>query len=184
MENINPWKTLKTRAVYNNKWINVHEHEIINPAGNNGIYGVVNFNNYAIGIIPLDEFYNTWIVGQYRYTLNNYSWENPQGGGPKDIDPLESGKRELLEECGIIANEWIKIAECFTSNSVTDEKGIIYVAKQLQFTEAAPEETEQLCIKKLPFSSVFSMAMNGEITCNFALSAILKTKFLIDKGIL
>jgi len=184
LKTTNPWQTLEKNTVYTNKWIEVNEHQVINPSGNKGIYGVVNFQNYAIGIIPLDEHYNTWLVGQFRYTLNQYSWENPQGGGAKTTTILESAKRELLEECGIIADEWHNIAECYTSNSVTDEKGFIFVAKKLHFTQAQPEETEQLSLKKLPFNEVFEMALRGEITCNFALTAIFKTKILIDKGIL
>lgn len=180
----NPWQTLTTKVVYDNPWISVSHREVITPGGSNGIYGVVHFKNTAIGIIPLDGDYNTWLVGQYRYTLEEYSWEIPEGGGPKDSPPLDSAKRELAEETGITAKTWTKIMELHTSNSVTDEYGIIYVAQGLSYGEAEPEDTEDLKVKKLPFSDVVEMVMRGEITDALAISAILKTKLMIDRGIL
>ncbi|MEM6723516.1 MAG: NUDIX hydrolase, partial [Bacteroidota bacterium] len=105
----NPWTKLSEALQYDNPWIRITEHQVLNPNGNPGIYGVVHFKNVAIGIVPLDEEYNTWLVGQYRYTLEQYSWEIPEGGGPLGTDPLKSAKRELLEETGITAKEWTNI---------------------------------------------------------------------------
>jgi len=181
-EESNPWKTQSSNIVYSNPWVDVHHDEIINPSGNQGIYGRVHFKNIAVGVIPLDDAYNTWIVGQYRYTLKNYSWEIPEGGCPRGTDPIESAKRELLEETGITATEWLKIMDLHTSNSVTDEIAHLYVAKNLKFGVAQPEETELLRIKKIPFDELYTITMNGEITDAMSVSAILKTKFLIDSG--
>ena len=131
----NPWITTKTDVIYDNPWIQLTHNEVINPSGNPGIYGKVHFKNYAIAIVPLDENYNTWIVGQYRYTINQYSWEVPEGGGSLDLSPLESAQRELLEETGITAKNWqCVIEEMYLSNSVTDEKGMVFVAKDLRIS--------------------------------------------------
>jgi 8-oxo-dGTP pyrophosphatase MutT (NUDIX family) len=182
-ENANPWKTLKVKEVYDNPWINVTHRDVINPSGGQGIYGLVHFKNIAIAIVPIDEEGNTYLVGQYRYTIEEYSWEVVEGGGPLGEDPLESAKRELLEETGIKAKTWKKIGEMALSNSVSDEKAIMYVAKDLTFGEAEPEETEQLQVKKVPFEKVFEMTMNGKITDALSVAAILKTKYLIDNGL-
>ena len=99
-EHKNPWQILSAKQIYDNKWINVTEYDVINPGGGKGIYGKVHFKNLAIGIVVLDENLNTFLVGQYRFTLSEYSWEIPEGGGALDTDPLESAKRELLEETG------------------------------------------------------------------------------------
>ncbi len=88
----NPWKTLSSQSKYDNPWIQVVENKVINPGGGKGIYGKVHFKNQAIGIIPIDENLNTWLVGQYRYTLSEYSWEIPEGGAPYDEEPLEGAK--------------------------------------------------------------------------------------------
>jgi 8-oxo-dGTP pyrophosphatase MutT (NUDIX family) len=181
-ETKNPWKTVKSDVKYDNPWIKITAHQTINAAGGDGIYGVVHFKNIALGIIPLDEAYNTWLVGQYRYPLNQYSWEICEGGGPLDQLPLDAAKRELLEELGIKANSWKKIMELEISNSVSDEKGIIYIAKELSFFKAEPEACEVLQLKKIPFNRAYEMVMNGEITDSISVAGILKTKILIDKG--
>jgi len=183
-KNKNPWQTLKVKEVYDNPWIKITHRDVLNPSGNPGIYGVVHFKNLAIGIVPLDKDLNTWLVGQYRYTLNQYSWEIPEGGGIHGTPPLDSAKRELLEETGITAKKWTKILDLHTSNSVTDEVGLAYVAQDLTFGTAEPEDTEDLLIKKLPFSQAVDMVMNGEITDALAMVSILKVELMLQKGLL
>ena len=178
----NPWKTLGTEVKYDNPWIRVSESQVLNPAGKPGIYGKVHFKNLAIGIIPLDKEYNTWIVGQYRYVLEQYSWEIPEGGGSPDVPPVASAQRELLEETGIMAKQWDKIMEIHLSNSVSDEVGIIFIARDLSFTTPSPEDTEKLEIKKIPFAELLNMTMEGKITDALAVAGILKAKLLIDRG--
>lgn len=180
----NSWKTLKSEVKFDTPWISVSKHEVLNPAGKPAQYGVVNFKNLAIGILPLDKNFNTWIVGQWRYPLGQYSWEIIEGGGPLGIDPLESAKRELKEETGIIAGKYTELCRIHTSNSVTDEYGIIYLAQNLTFSEAEPEESEDLQVKKVSFNTAYQMVMNGEITDSLSMVAILKTKILLDKGLI
>lgn len=175
----NPWKLIASKTAYENNWIEVQHQDVITPAGNPGIYGVIHFKNLAIGIIPLDENNNTWIVGQYRYPHKKYTWEIPEGGGKIGVDPIDSAKRELQEECGIIAHHWEKILEMDLSNSATDEKAILYVARNLEFTNSEPEETEDLQVKKVPFETLFQMVMNGEISDAMTIAAVLKLKLLL-----
>lgn len=178
----NPWKILGSKVPYDNKWIRVTEHQVINPSGGEGIYGVVHYKHIAIGIIPLDEEKNTWIVGQYRFPLNEYSWEIPEGGGKMDVPILDSAKRELLEETGIIASDWRHILTLHLSNSVSDEVGHVFVARDLSFQDAQPEETEQLAVQKIPFDLLFEWAMQGKITDSLSVAGILKVKHLMLLG--
>ncbi|MFN3840367.1 MAG: NUDIX domain-containing protein [Cyclobacteriaceae bacterium] len=172
---MNPWKTLSSREVYDNAWIQLTEHEVLNPAGGKGIYGKVHFKNKAVGIIPVDRKGNTWLVGQYRYTLNAYSWEIPEGGCPLDIEPLEAARRELKEETGLTANHWQLIMRLHTSNSVTDEEGFIFLAEELAEGASSPEETEaDLIVKKMPLQEAIAMALNGEITDSISVAGLLK----------
>lgn len=178
----NPWKILKSDQVYKNSWIELTEHQVINPKGGQGIYGEVHFKNIAIGIVVLDSNYNTWLVGQYRFPLKAYSWEIPEGGGPLNVDPLLSAKRELQEETGIQASRFTEIQKMHLSNSVSDEFAIIYLAQDLEMGESSPEETEELEIRKIPFEEAYQMVINGEITDSMSVAGILKTKILIDQG--
>jgi ADP-ribose pyrophosphatase len=174
----NPWTTLGTEVKFDTPWITVTKHDVLNPKGKKTLYGVVTFKNIAIGILPLDEELNTWLVGQWRYPLGQYSWEIIEGGGPHSEDPLESAKRELKEETGIIARDYTELCRIHTSNSVTD----IYIARGLSFSESEPEESEVLQVKKVPFQTAYEMVMNGEISDSLSMVAILKTKILLDAG--
>ncbi len=171
---INPWTTKKISLIYDNAWIKLEEHEVINPAGNDGIYGKVYFKNLAMAIIPIDKDLNTWLIGQYRYPLNEYSWEIPMGGGPLEEDKLESAKRELKEETGLTATKWTEIMKIHTSNSVTDEVGYVYIAEDLTLGDTEFEETEVLKIKKIPLVEVVEMVMRGVITDGISVAGILK----------
>ena len=172
----NSWTTLSICQVYDNPWIEVSHREVLNPSGGAGIYGVVHFKNVAIGIVPLDKHGNTWLVGQFRYTLGRYSWEIPEGGGPLGKPLLDSAKRELLEETGITAQRWTKLMDMHLSNSVTTEYSVAYVAQYLDFQEAQPEPTEQLQLRRIPFEEAVQMVLQGEITDALSVAALLKTK--------
>jgi 8-oxo-dGTP pyrophosphatase MutT (NUDIX family) len=177
------WKTLSSEEKYDNRWINVTEYQVINPSGNQGIYGKVHFKNKAIGIIPIDEDDNTWLVGQWRYPLNEWSWEIPEGGGPLDIDVLESAKRELKEETGIIANRWTIIQRIHLSNSVSDEEGFIFLAENLIHGEKELEETEaDMKVWKLPFHEALEMVLDGRISDSLSVTAILKVNLIKTQG--
>jgi 8-oxo-dGTP pyrophosphatase MutT (NUDIX family) len=176
----NPWKKLEERLIYENDWIILDEHKVINPNGNTGIYGKISFKNKAIGIIPLDDKQYTWIVGQFRYTLDEFSWEIPMGGGPSSDNILQSAKRELLEETGLIANHWTKILRIHTSNSVTDEEGYVFLAEELKQIDPEFDDTEKLIIKKLPFRELHRMVLENKITDSISIAGVLKLGRMLD----
>lgn len=169
----NPWQTLQSQTVYENNWLAIRHEDVITPAGTNGIYGVVSFKNKAVAVVPIDAEGNTYLVGQYRYPLEEYSWEVPEGGSPVGTDPLESARRELREETGLEAARWTKIGRIHTSNSATDEEGFIYIAEELTEGEHEPEETEALHVKKVSLPEAVRMVMNSEITDALSVCAIL-----------
>ena len=175
----NPWKTLNKKLIYSNPWIVLEEHDVITPAGTNGIYGKVLFQNKAIGIIPIDENFNTWLIGQFRYTLDEYSWEIPMGGGPLGENLLKSAMRELKEETGLTAKKWTQIMHIHPSNSVSDEEGFVFLAEDLSPGETEFEDTEVLEIMKLPLSEAIQKVMNGEITDAISMAGLLKAGRLL-----
>lgn len=175
----NPWKALRKRLIYSNPWIKVEEHDVITPAGTEGIYGKVLFQNKAVAIIPLDQDLNTWLIGQFRYTINEYSWEIPMGGGPIHQSVLESAQRELKEETGLTAKKWTQMMRIHPSNSVSDEEGFVFLAEELTSGETEFEETEKLEILKLPLTTAIDMVMKGEITDAISIAGLFKAGKLL-----
>jgi ADP-ribose pyrophosphatase len=182
IEERGPWKVLSKKKIYESPWVMLEHHDIIHPGNEQGIYSVIHFQNRAMGVIPLDENYNTWIVGQYRYPINRYSWEIPEGGVPFHEEPLKGIQRELLEETGITATSWQHILTMHLSNSSTDEIGLIYVARDLSFQSSNPDSDEELVVRKLPFEELYQMVINGEVTDSMAVAGVLRVKLMIGKG--
>ncbi len=169
----NPWTLLKSKPIYDNTWISLRHDEVLTPKKTEGIYGVVHFKNYAIGIIPLDSQGFTYLVGQYRYSLEEFSWEIPMGGGPIPNPPLETAQRELAEETGLRAQKWTMLCKLHTSNSVTDEVGFVFLAEDLTQGESHTEDTEELYLEKVPFKQVFEWCMQGQITDAISVAGVL-----------
>ncbi len=170
----NPWTTLDIKPVYENRWIKLDEHQVINPAGGRGIYGKVHFKNKAIGVVAIDQDDNTWLVGQWRYTLGEWSWEIPEGGGSFSEDPLDAAKRELREETGMVAQEWKLLQRIHLSNSVSDEEGFIFLAENLTPGESELEDTEaDLKSWKVPLSDAIRMVDEGKITDSMSVIGLL-----------
>jgi 8-oxo-dGTP pyrophosphatase MutT (NUDIX family) len=176
------WTTLSSQQKYDNAWINVTEFQVINPGGKPGIYGKVHFKNKAIGIIPVDKEMNTWLVGQHRYTLNEWSWEIPEGGGPLATPVLESAKRELKEETGLAANKWTQLLRTHLSNSVCDEEGFLFLAEDLTEGRAELEATEaDMKVWKLPLQEAVQMVLNGKITDSLSMMGLLMVERVLEK---
>jgi ADP-ribose pyrophosphatase len=179
-EQLGPWKRLTSHTVFENPWIRVEQHRVINPSGGEGEYGKVCFKNIAIAVLALDQDDGLYLVGQYRYTLDQYSWELPMGGAPFDEEPLAAAQRELSEETGLTARCWRELMRVHTSNSITDELGIVYVAEGLTPGPQAPEPTEELAVRVLPFAEAVAWVTDGRITDAMSAAAILR--LALDRG--
>ncbi|WP_244559487.1 MULTISPECIES: NUDIX hydrolase [unclassified Azospirillum] len=177
----NPWKTLSRTQVYENPWIKLEHHDVLQPDGAPGIYGVVRFANHAVGVLPVAEDGSTWLVGQFRYSLNAYSWEIPEGGCPLGTSPADTAHRELREETGLRAAHLLPIHKVALSNSVCDEQGSVFVAWGLTEGEAEPEGTEKLALRRLPLREALNMALRGEITDSMSLIALLRAPMLLTQ---
>src|SRR4051794_30317913 len=180
-ESRNPFTMLSARAVYDNRWISVVEHQVLTPRGTPGIYGVVKFKNRAVGVIPYHQG-KIWLVGQYRVPLGSYSWEIPEGGCPAGEDLIEGARRELREETGLEARTIEPLVQMHLSNSVSDEWGIVYLARGITAGAAAPEETEELSVRVVPLSDAYQMVCAGTITDSLSVAGILRLVLLEREG--
>ncbi len=181
-ETKNPWRVLSRAIMYENQWVRVDHHEVLSPAGGPGVYGTVHFKNIATGVVPIDDAGNVVLVGQYRFPLGAYSWEIPEGGGSMDVPAVDSAKRELREECGLVADCWTEILGMDISNSVTDERGTMFLAWNLSGAPAQPDETEQLQIVHMPFWEAVARVKRGEIRDSISVAALLRVALMAREG--
>ncbi|SKB09159.1 8-oxo-dGTP pyrophosphatase MutT, NUDIX family [Prosthecobacter debontii] len=173
----NPWTTLSTREGYSNPWIRVREDQVINPRGGHGIYGVVEYQNRAVGVVPVDDQGYTWLVGQWRYCHDRYEWEIPEGGCPPGEETAECARRELLEETGLHAAQIEPLLMGIQlSNSTTNEVCDIFVARGISQGVPNPDETEKLEVWRLPLSEAIEMALDGRIRDSVSVLALLRLR--------
>jgi hypothetical protein len=158
MDSFGPWKRRSVSPRYDNAWIRVEHHDVVTPGGSPGIYGVVHFKNLAIGIIPLDDNQETWIVGQYRYPHREYSWEIP--------------------------DRWDRILEMDLSNSVTDERCIIFLARDLEVHSSHPEDTEELTVRRIPFRELHRGVVEGQYRDSLTVAGVLKLDYLLSNALI
>ena len=159
----NPWRRVSRRVAYDNPWIEILHDDVIRPDGEPGIYGVVHFKHLAIGVVPMDAEDRVLLVGQFRYTMDHYSWEVPEGGGDFGEDPEAAARRELVEETGYRGGTWRELCRAELSNSVSDEITIMFVATDLEAGPASPEGTEQIEMRWVSFHEAMAMIREGDI---------------------
>lgn len=176
------WTAGERRVVYDNPWIRVSEHRPTAPTGRPALYGVVQFKNLALGVLPLHEDGTVTLVGQHRFVSGEYCWELPEGGGPLDGDPLEHAKRELAEEAGLAARDWRQVMRFQLSNSITDERGFGYLAMDLSPVPTQPDENEDLAIVRAPFREVLHQALVGHIDDIITVAMLLRAYHMAREG--
>ena len=178
-----PWTRRSRRVAYENPWLTIWHDEVTQPDGAPGIYGVVHFANLAAGVLVLDADDRILLVGQHRYALGTYSWEIPEGGVPAGETALKGAQRELREETGLEAADWQELARIHLSNSVSDELAILFLATGLTHGIAAPEGTEDLEMRWLPFAEAMAMTLDGRITDAMSVVAIQRLALLQARAV-
>jgi len=172
----NPWKTLSSTLLHENPWFSVREDDVIRPDNQPGKYFVVE-TRLATGVVAVTTEEEVYLVGQYRYPLGEYSWEIPEGGAEPGEAGLVTAKRELREETGVVANEWEQLGpEIHLSNCFSAEKGVLFLARDLQEKQATPDGTEVLKIKKLLFSEALELVHRGEIKDTMSIVGLLRAE--------
>ncbi len=181
-KHLGPWQQLSTEVVYENPWLRIEHHEVLTPANTEGIYGKICFKNIAVGVVPVDGDGMTWLVGQYRYPLDQYSWEIPEGGSALGASTVATAHRELAEETGLRAGRMYQLLNLHTTNSVSDECAEVFLALDLMAGESSPEDTEELVVQRLPLTEAIAMAMDGRISDAISVAALLKLSVLLGRS--
>ncbi|WP_253275673.1 NUDIX domain-containing protein [Persicobacter sp. CCB-QB2] len=151
----NPWIKLNTKTVYETPWIKIEQDKVINPSGREDFYGKVHFQQTAVGALPIDEDGKIWLVGQFRYTVDRYSWEIPLGGAEENEDLLEATKRELQEETGFSANDWKGFLHLHPSISSTDQQAYVFIARAYGPELPTPMKPKYFVRKKSPSKKLY-----------------------------
>jgi 8-oxo-dGTP pyrophosphatase MutT (NUDIX family) len=175
---VGPWRRRARASAYANPWIELFHDAVDRPDGSPGIYGVVHFRNAAVGVVAVDDAGRILLVGQHRYPLDAYSWEIPEGGAPTDEPPLDGARRELAEETGYEAADWRELCRFSLSNSVTDERGVVFVASGLRAGLAAPEPSEELVVRWATLDEVLAEIDAGTIHDLITIAGV--TRYALD----
>lgn len=174
-EGANPWTTRSSRVVYANPWITVREDDVVRPDGADGIYGVIT-TRVATGVVALTDDDRVVLVGQWRYPLEQYSWEIVEGGTDDGESPEQAAARELREEAGLVADHWEELgAPVHLSNCFTTEEGRLYLARGLAEVGADPDGTEELTRRLVPLDDALALVDDGTITDAMTVIALLRT---------
>lgn len=166
------WKTLSTRIAYENPYTYVEESEVINPAGQKTVYGVMKSKADGVYIVPIDSDSNTYLTKQYRYTTKQNSWEIASGRVDEN-DFLLAAKRELHEETGLVAKTFTELGTITPANGICSFHEKIFLAEDLTVTDDQLDQADGILdAMKLPLEEAIAMAMNGKITCPQTIAAL------------
>lgn len=171
--NPDPYQVHSREAFYDCPWIRIRKDAFTHRAGAEGTYTVVGFHRTACGVLALDDEDRVILVGQWRYPLERYSWEIPEGGGDPSESPFDAMRRELAEEAGLQARTWEPLLYFNPSNSTTDEETFLFLARDLWPAEGHTEDDEELILHREPFPDCLRRALSGEITDSLTVTALL-----------
>ena len=180
-----PWRDAAApTTAFENPWMKVTRHDSIAPTGHASPYGVVRFANLATGVLPIHADGTVTLVGQSRFALMNYSWEIPEGGVPEGEDPLAGVQRELAEEAGLKAGHWLKVLDMEMSNSITDERGMAWLAWDLSPTPGELDPTEVIAVVRVPFRALMHEIGRGAVRDAFTVATALRAYHMAREGLL
>lgn len=178
----NPWTMGAVTQPFANDWFRLDRHEVIHPDGTEGIYTVVRIRRHAVGVLPIDAQGMVHLVGQWRFPLERYSWEMPEGGADPGEHPLDCAARELAEETGLIAKTYVPMLAMDLSNSLTDEQCTVFLAFDLTEGEANPDGTEVLTRRRAPFMEALERAADGRIRDSMTVAALFRAHHMAVTG--
>jgi 8-oxo-dGTP pyrophosphatase MutT (NUDIX family) len=171
----NPYQVLSRTALFDSPWVRLREDRFEHRRGAVGRYVVCGFQRTACGVLALDDQDRVVLVGQWRYPLEAYSWEIPEGGGEASESPFEAIRRELQEEAGLAASVWEPLLFLHNSNSSTDEETFLFLAGGLCPAPGGhgPDDDEELALRREPFGECLARAQRGELTDCLTVAALL-----------
>ncbi|HEX4805727.1 MAG TPA: NUDIX hydrolase [Conexibacter sp.] len=166
------WCTLRTRVVYENRWIRVREDAVRRPDGADGLYGVVETRGPSVFVCALTDADELVLVEQERYPTGTRSLELPAGNSEGE-EPLEAARRELREETGLLASAWRLLGELESMNGICDERQRVYLARELRESGSDRAAEDGItAVRTVPFAEALRMVADGEIVDGQSVSSL------------
>ncbi|HXG86118.1 MAG TPA: NUDIX hydrolase [Pyrinomonadaceae bacterium] len=168
-----PWTIKNTEKVHETDFFTVYKDEVIQPDGKEGNYGIVDFPP-GVGVLPMDDEGNVFLVKQFRYAVGQTSLEILAGSVEDGEGPLESARREAKEEVGIEAEKWTEFGKLDMDTSIVKNVVSLFIAENLEIGEPETERTEEIETVKMKLSEAVEKVMSGEITHSISCALLLK----------
>jgi ADP-ribose pyrophosphatase YjhB (NUDIX family) len=180
-----PWRDGGARTVFETPWMRVTEHDATAPTGASATYAVMRPTHLAVGVLPIHNDGTVTLVGQHRFALMNFSWEMPEGGARPGEDPLAAAQRELAEEAGLRAKVWREALSLELSNSITDERGLTWLAWDLAPTRSpGTDATEALVGARAPFMTLIDEIARGRVRDALTVATALRAYHMARENLL
>ena len=173
-------KKLNSKQIFDGKVVKLYVDDVELPDGKKAIREIVRHPG-AVCVIPIDSDENVIMIKQFRYPFSEVLLEVPAGKLEPNENPLEAVKRELEEESGVVADNVEYIGTMYTTVAILDEKIHMYLATDLAYKSAHPDDGEFLEVEKIPLKTLVEMVMNGEIPDSKTQIAILKAEKILEK---
>lgn len=167
-----PYKTLTSKTVYKNPWIRVREDKIVRPDGNEGIYGVIESRDSVMAVV-LNDKNEVYLINTYSYPDQSWNWELPGGGGDGE-DAVVASERELIEETGIVAEDWTLLGVTRVCNGLMTERQSTYLARNLTLTDKKEAEDEAIVSHGMFYSlvEIHTMIEQGKLNDGQSLAGL------------
>ena len=169
---------LERQDIFKGRVVSLHVDKVLLPDGGTSYREIVDHPG-GVGIVALDDNGCVPLVTQYRYAFSRNMVEIPAGKREVGEEPFLTAQRELLEEVGATAAKWTDLGALIPSPGCYGETLYLYLAQELSYSQAQPDEDEFLMVEHVPFAELYERCMAGEIQDAKTVAAVLKVKLLL-----
>lgn len=146
-------KTAGSRLIYKGRVVKMRVDEVLLPNGATTTREVVEHPG-AVVIVALEREQRVYLVRQYRHAISRVLLELPAGTVEPGEEPIDTAKRELLEEVGLTAERWSFLGSFFSSPGFLSEELHVFLAQDLTQKESAPDFDEDLVVLTMPLAEL------------------------------
>ena len=173
-------KTIESKLIYDGSFISLKVDKVLLPDGKTSQRAIVLHSGAAV-IVPVDQENNVVLIKQFRKPIEKVIIELPAGKLNKNEDPLECAKRELEEETGLRAQEFIKLTEIYTTPGFSNEVIHVYLARGLSQGSSHTDSDEFVEVFKVSLDEAILMVKNGEVKDAKTIIGLLLAKMYLEE---